>query len=80
MNLPALIETCLRGYMLMIVARALFSWLPPRWRANEVYAFVVAATEPVLRPVRRALPTRGGVDWSPLLVLILLDLIVRLVF
>ena len=64
-------------YMFVMIARAVFSWLPPRARANEVYRFLYRITEPVLRPVRQVLPAMGGVDFSPLLVMILLAVLAR---
>jgi YggT family protein len=66
-------------YELVIVARAIFSWLPPEHRENEFYRFFFALTEPVLRPVRRLLPVRHGIDFSPLLVIVLLEVIRRAV-
>ncbi len=72
-----LLAAAIRVYMLVIVVRAVFSWLPPRARRNEVYEFVRAITEPVLRPVRRLLPTPGGIDFSPLLVLLGLEVLSR---
>ncbi len=63
--------------MLVIVVRAIASWLPPRARANELYEFVRSITEPVLRPVRRALPLGRGIDLSPLIVLLALDVLAR---
>ncbi|MFO8007581.1 MAG: YggT family protein [Candidatus Brocadiia bacterium] len=73
-----LLLAAIRLYMLVIVARALFSWAPPRWRMNELYRFLRAITEPVLEPVRRALPTAGGIDFSPLVVIIALEVLSRL--
>ncbi len=73
-----LLLAAIRLYMLVIVARALFSWAPPRWRTNEFYRFIHAITEPVLGPVRRALPTAGGIDFSPLVVIIALEVLFQL--
>jgi len=65
-------------YIIVIVVRALFSWLPPQHRQNDVYFFVLRITEPVLAPVRRALPPMGGLDLSPLVVIVLGQVIARL--
>ena len=61
--------------MLVLIARTLASWLPPQHRENEVCRFLSAATEPVLAPLRRLLPPFGGLDFSPLLVLLVLEVI-----
>ena len=70
-----LVIAAVRIYMLVIFVRAMFSWLPPRHRQNELYAFVFAITEPVIRPVRKILPPMGGMDFSPLAVLVLLQVL-----
>jgi YggT family protein len=61
----------------VLIARVLSSWLPPRSRENEVCRFLFAATEPVLAPLRRLLPPAAGLDFSPLVALVILELIRR---
>ncbi|HAY22279.1 MAG TPA: YggT family protein [Desulfobacterales bacterium] len=63
---------------LAIIARVLISWI----RAdplNPIVRFVYDVTEPILGPIRRALPAMGGIDFSPLVAVILLDLLERLI-
>jgi YggT family protein len=55
-------------YLWIIIARAILSWVNPDPR-NPIVRFLHNATEPVLYPVRRALPYMGGVDLSPLVVI-----------
>lgn len=66
----------LQLYMWVIIARALVSWVNPD-PYNPIVRFLVSATEPVLRPVRRLVPPRklGGIDLSPLIVIALIWLI-----
>lgn len=47
----------------------------PQWLIN-LDNFVISITEPVLGPIRRMLPNVGGLDFSPMVVLIIL-LIIR---
>lgn len=56
-------------FTLLIIVRVLLSWVSPDPR-NAVVRIVHQLTEPVLAPVRNVLPTAGGIDFSPLLVLI----------
>ena len=77
MSATGLIAAALRLYAFVVLARVIFSWLPHEHRRSELYAFVFRATEPVLAPVRKILPPMGGFDFSPLLVVILLDVIAR---
>jgi YggT family protein len=69
-------------YTWVIIAAAIFSWLyafnvvNPR---NQVVAaigqFLYAVTEPALRLVRRFIPNLGGIDISPIVVILILILI-----
>ena len=63
---------------ILVVARVIVSWVDPACR-NDVSRRIVFLTEPVLGPVRRALPASGTVDFSPLVVLIVLGILLRLV-
>jgi YggT family protein len=63
--------------MMAVLLRAVFSWLSPRARTGEFYAFLFSITEPALRPVRRLLPASGGMDFSPLIVIVLLEFVSR---
>ena len=61
-------------YCLVIVAAVVVSWtnLP---RDHPAVRFLLAVTEPVLEPVRRVLPLIGGIDFSPVAVIVVLRLI-----
>jgi YggT family protein len=61
-------------YSLIVVAAAIVSWirLDPR---HPVAAVVYRLTEPVLAPIRRALPPMGGLDFSPMVLLIALQVL-----
>ena len=62
-------------YTWIIIIRALISWVSPD-PFNPLVRFLYRATEPVLRPVRRSLPTyQIGIDLSPMLVIIALQLV-----
>ena len=60
----------------LVLGRMLMSWVDPAGR-NQVSAFLIQATEPILAPVRRMLPATGMIDWSGFLVLIVLGLLMR---
>jgi len=49
---------------------------------NPVYGFLVSLTEPLLRPLRELVPPErtGGIDISPILALVAINLVVRLLF
>ena len=56
-------------YTWIIIAQAIISWVHPD-PYNPIVRFLYAVTEPVLRPIRRYLPSWGGFDFSPLVVLL----------
>jgi YggT family protein len=60
----------------LVLGRMLMTWFDPGGR-NQVSAFLVQATEPLLGPVRRVLPPTGTIDWSGFVVLIVLGFLWR---
>ena len=67
-----LIDIVLNAYMWIIVIRALLSWVNPD-PSNPIVRFLYQVTEPVLRPIRRRLPTfQLGLDLSPMIVILVI--------
>lgn len=64
------LDIALTAYYWIIIVRALVSWVNPDPR-NPLVQFLQRATEPVLAPIRRWLPTwRWGIDFSPLVAIL----------
>lgn len=63
-----LTDLLLNLYSLIIIVRAVISWVSPD-PYNPIVRFLYRATEPILTPIRRMLPDLGGIDLSPLVVL-----------
>lgn len=61
-------------YSLIIVAVVLISWIDVP-RSHPAVRLLRTVTEPVLAPVRRILPPVGGMDFSPVVVLVGLRLV-----
>lgn len=59
---------------ILIIGRAVLSWFSPR-PANILSIYLYRVTEPFLVPLRRIMPRTGMVDFSPLLAILLLQLI-----
>lgn len=57
----------LEAYLIVILIRVVFSWISP-FPTNPISRLAWQLTEPVLAPIRRALPPMSGIDLSPLLV------------
>jgi YggT family protein len=66
---------------LAIVGRALLSWFPVR-PGNPFFPLAVILnqiTEPILAPLRRVIPTIGMIDITPIVALILLQIVQQVV-
>jgi len=70
MALKLLLRTVLQGLMILLIVYAVLSWVQPR---SPVMPTLDRLCSPVLRPVRRIIPTIGGVDLSVLVLIILLQ-------
>lgn len=68
------ISDALTLYSLMIVVVAVASWFTSG-RPNPLVTVCDTIISPLMSRVRRRLPTMGGFDWSPVLVLIIIQLI-----
>ncbi len=73
-----LVVVTLHLYSFCIFVQALMSWLGPGMH-SPASSLLWSVTEPLLRPVRQFLPPIGGLDLSPLLVLLVLQVAARLV-
>ena len=85
--LAQLIDAVFSIYIYVLIASALFSWLVAFKVVNTNNRFVFTVlnvlhrlTEPALRPIRRIIPNLGGIDISPIILILILyfarDLIV----
>jgi YggT family protein len=79
-NLVQFVGWILDLYSWVIIAAALITWVSPDPR-NPIVQFLHRVTEPVLRPVRNLLPPwkTGGLDLSPLIVIIAIQFIERVI-
>ena len=78
-SLFMLIDTILGLYVWVLIASAILSWLVAfnvvNTRNRAVYVigdFLYRVTEPVLAPLRRILPNLGGLDLSPIIVILII--------
>ena len=67
--LAKIADILLTIYMYIVIGRAVISWVNPD-PYNPIVNFLYRATEPVLSRVRRMIPYLGGMDLSPLVVLL----------
>lgn len=61
-------------YFFALLAMIILSWIAPASR-HPALLLLFQLTEPVMAPFRRMLPNMGGLDFSPILVFILINII-----
>jgi YggT family protein len=83
----SLVSTVISIYVWLLIAQAVLSWLVAFGivnRYNRVVAtvgdFLWRITEPLLRPIRRVIPDLGGIDISPVILILLLWFVRNLMF
>jgi YggT family protein len=78
------VDVILRLIIFMLIAQVIASWLIAfgvlNTRNRAVYMIVDVldrSTAPLLRPIRRVIPSLGGLDISPLILYLLIDYVIR---
>ncbi len=77
-SMPVIIASKLLGlliwiYIIIIIIQAVISWVQPG-SYSPFTVLLYQLSDPLVRPVRRYIPVTGGIDWSPFVVLISLNL------
>lgn len=72
-----ILELVVYIYIFSIIIQALLSWVSPGTQhfGNPMASLLYSLNEPLLRPARRVIPQMGGLDLSPLVVIIVLNVI-----
>jgi len=73
-----LLNGLLSFYILLIFLRVIFSWVNVSY-SHRWMRLLVKATEPLLGPLRRAIPLIGGFDASPIVALLIVQVLQRVV-
>lgn len=75
-DLANIIDKTILVFTILIIARALISWVPqlvdPR---GPIAEFLITVTDPILAPIRAVMPRMGMLDLTPLIAILLLRLI-----
>lgn len=80
LSLTELITLVLNIFMITIIAQIVISWLQVMngngYAAlqNPLYSLLIQINEPLMRPARRLLPPVSGIDLSPMLVIVAIQL------
>jgi YggT family protein len=75
-----LVDTVIRVYIWLLIASVVLSWLVAfnvvntrHPFVNTVGRFLYQVTEPALRPIRRVVPSFGGIDISPVILALIIE-------
>ncbi|MCL2830073.1 MAG: YggT family protein [Betaproteobacteria bacterium] len=74
--LLGLLRVCLYLFIILLFARAIFSWVNP-W--SPLAAPLKQLTQPILSPIQRILPPIANIDLSPLVMILLLQALLMLI-
>jgi YggT family protein len=85
--LGSLLVSAIQIYIWLLVGSALLSWLlafnvlnPRNQVVYTIADFLHRVTEPALRPIRRFVPNLGGIDISPVVLILLLIFVQNLIY
>ena len=67
--IPELISLTINIFLFAILIQVIISWINPG-SYNPAISLIHSLTEPLLSPVRRRMPDMGGLDLSPMVVMI----------
>lgn len=77
--IASLIDFAITAYIWILIANAILSWLvafnvvdPHNSIVRQIGLFLWRVTEPVLAPIRRLLPDLGGIDITPVILIVIL--------
>ncbi len=74
----ALIDTALMVYSYLVLARCVLSFMSPM-PDNSIVRFIYDVTEPVMSRCRRLLPPSHGLDFSPIIIFLVISLLRSLI-
>jgi YggT family protein len=73
--IEAFINVLAGALTLAIFVRVILSWIPNARLPFGLGEFVFNVSEPILAPIRRAMPFFGGIDFSPFIALVVIQLV-----
>ena len=66
-----LLRVALQTMMIMVIGFAILSWVQP---GSPAYSLLGRLTEPLLAPLRRVIPSIGGIDLSAIVLILALQI------
>lgn len=79
LSIASLMRMAIYIFMVALIVRIIMSWINPTGGYNPIMGLLTSLTEPMMRPARRMLPPISGIDLSPILIFVILNLTVILI-
>ena len=81
LTIARLVQTLFNFYSFLVLAYCLLSWFPIRSGGlmEDIAAVLQSIVGPYLNLFRRFLPPMGGIDWAPVLAILVLNLLENLI-
>jgi YggT family protein len=76
MAIAQLIGTIAQLYVFVLIGRVIISWVNAD-PMNPIVRFLVVATEPLLAWIRRIVPPIAGIDFSPLIAILIVQILIQ---
>ena len=73
-QIAQILSTAVQVYIVIIIARCLITFFPRVDRSHPVVRGLAMITDPLLEPVARILPPVAGLDLSPVVVIVMLQI------
>ena len=70
------IRQILNFYQILIVVYVLMSWFPTRGIFFDIFSVLGTVVEPYLGIFRRFIPPMGGLDFSPLVAILVIEVVI----
>lgn len=70
-SVAKILSMILNFFYFLIIARAILSWVNPD-PYNPIVQFLFRTTEPLLAPIRRRMPATSAIDFSPLILFVII--------
>ena len=78
LTIAHLLRMILYIYLFIILIQVIISWVNPN-AYNPITAIMHQVSEPILKPIRRLVPSVGGLDFSPFIILVIINLLMMLI-
>ena len=78
LTIAHLLRMILYIYLFVILIQVIISWVNPN-AYNPITAIMYQVSEPILKPIRRLVPSVGGLDFSPFILLVIINLLMMLI-